>query len=233
MPGTQRLNTINIRRGELETRRRELEERLIPLRLRLLDLTEQLELASNRVTEDRHRLQHARDAADDRGNTSAINRNLKQSNLALAIREEADKIKQHYDNNTTDSEACRRSDTRVEKLHTRLEKRRCQAYKALEEQAQRAEIAYSASRAAETLINSELASVTSTLRQLETALSVIADEEARLNRGRGIKRKRHPTHKRGKKGKKGGSWSLKYKRSINCKRPRGFSQKQYCKYGKK
>jgi hypothetical protein len=32
-------------------------------------------------------------------------------------------------------------------------------------------------------------------------------------------------------------WSLKYKRSINCKRPKGFSQKQYCKrkmgFGKK
>jgi hypothetical protein len=28
-------------------------------------------------------------------------------------------------------------------------------------------------------------------------------------------------------------WSLKYKRSINCKRPRGFSQKQHCKYGRK
>tara|TARA_B100001063_G_C16624352_1_gene482372 strand:+ start:321 stop:833 length:513 start_codon:yes stop_codon:yes gene_type:complete len=24
-------------------------------------------------------------------------------------------------------------------------------------------------------------------------------------------------------------WSLKYKRSINCKKPKGFSQKQYCK----
>jgi hypothetical protein len=30
--------------------------------------------------------------------------------------------------------------------------------------------------------------------------------------------------------KKGGKWSLKYKRSINCRRPKGFSQKQYCKY---
>lgn len=28
-------------------------------------------------------------------------------------------------------------------------------------------------------------------------------------------------------------WSLKYKKSINCKRPRGFSQRQYCKYGRK
>ncbi len=24
-------------------------------------------------------------------------------------------------------------------------------------------------------------------------------------------------------------WSLKYKRSINCNRPKGFSQKQYCR----
>ena len=29
------------------------------------------------------------------------------------------------------------------------------------------------------------------------------------------------------------TWSLKYKRSINCNKPKGFSQKQYCKYGRK
>ena len=28
-------------------------------------------------------------------------------------------------------------------------------------------------------------------------------------------------------------WSIKYKKSINCKRPHGFSQRQYCKYGRK
>jgi hypothetical protein len=28
-------------------------------------------------------------------------------------------------------------------------------------------------------------------------------------------------------------WSMKYKKSINCSRPKGFSQKQYCKYGRK
>ena len=27
-------------------------------------------------------------------------------------------------------------------------------------------------------------------------------------------------------------WSIKYKKSINCNRPKGFSQKQHCKYGK-
>ena len=31
----------------------------------------------------------------------------------------------------------------------------------------------------------------------------------------------------------GGKWSDKYKKSINCKNPKGFSQKQHCKYGKK
>jgi hypothetical protein len=39
-------------------------------------------------------------------------------------------------------------------------------------------------------------------------------------------------------GVKGGSkrrrrWSDKYKKSINCKRPKGFSQRQHCKYGRK
>ncbi len=31
----------------------------------------------------------------------------------------------------------------------------------------------------------------------------------------------------------GGKWSLKYKRSINCRKPKGFSQRQYCKYSRK
>ena len=30
----------------------------------------------------------------------------------------------------------------------------------------------------------------------------------------------------------GGKWSMKYKKSINCQRPKGFSQKQHCKYGR-
>jgi hypothetical protein len=30
----------------------------------------------------------------------------------------------------------------------------------------------------------------------------------------------------------GGKWSMKYKKSINCRKPKGFSQKQHCKYGR-
>ena len=33
--------------------------------------------------------------------------------------------------------------------------------------------------------------------------------------------------------KKIGRWSIKYKKSINCNRPKGFSQKQYCKFGRR
>jgi hypothetical protein len=36
-----------------------------------------------------------------------------------------------------------------------------------------------------------------------------------------------------RKNKRGRKWSAKYKRSINCRKPKGFSQKQYCKYGRK
>jgi len=28
-------------------------------------------------------------------------------------------------------------------------------------------------------------------------------------------------------------WSMKYKKSINCSKPKGFSQRQHCKYGRK
>ncbi len=31
---------------------------------------------------------------------------------------------------------------------------------------------------------------------------------------------------------KGRKWSSKYKKSINCKSPKGFSQRQYCKYSR-
>ena len=36
-------------------------------------------------------------------------------------------------------------------------------------------------------------------------------------------------NKKTRKMRGGRKWSLKYKRSINCKNPKGFSQKQYCR----
>lgn len=36
-----------------------------------------------------------------------------------------------------------------------------------------------------------------------------------------------------RKTKTGGKWTMKYKKSIKCRSPRGFSQRQYCKYGRR
>ena len=49
---------------------------------------------------------------------------------------------------------------------------------------------------------------------------------------KGMKKYKKGT-RRVKKIKIGGGWSEKYKKSINCKNPKGFSQRQYCKYGRK
>ena len=53
---------------------------------------------------------------------------------------------------------------------------------------------------------------------------------SRRTRGRRGRRRHHS--RRQYKGKGGRKWSNKYKKSINCNRPRGFSQRQYCKYGR-
>ncbi len=49
----------------------------------------------------------------------------------------------------------------------------------------------------------------------------------------GKRTRRSRMTRRKSENKRGGKWSLKYKRSINCKNPRGFSQKQHCNYGRK
>lgn len=53
-----------------------------------------------------------------------------------------------------------------------------------------------------------------------------------------IKTKKHHNVRHNTRGKnitkhRGGKWSRKYKKSINCNKPKGFSQRQYCKYGRK
>jgi thiol-disulfide isomerase/thioredoxin len=64
--------------------------------------------------------------------------------------------------------------------------------------------------------------------------------ESKMNQKGGRKTSKNKSkHTRNRKSKskthkqKGGKWSAKYKKSINCNRPKGFSQKQHCKYGRK
>ena len=65
--------------------------------------------------------------------------------------------------------------------------------------------------------------VMSIYRRYETPF----DSVARSNMGGSESRTRTRTRRHKHK------WSIKYKRSIDCKHPKGFSQRQHCKYGRK
>jgi hypothetical protein len=70
-------------------------------------------------------------------------------------------------------------------------------------------------------------------RSTESFVKWINSKLKKQHGGSSAKSKKY-TRKASKKLKKrGGKWSLKYKRSINCKHPKGFSQRQHCKYGRK
>ena len=65
-------------------------------------------------------------------------------------------------------------------------------------------------------------------RTIDSFTEWIQEKTKGMNGGKRIKTNNKKTKKI-----KGGKWSLKYKRSINCRRPKGFSQRQHCKYGRK
>jgi len=69
----------------------------------------------------------------------------------------------------------------------------------------------------------------------------IAREQTEYSNSRGKSKTRSRTRTRNKtssrsrnrtktKSHHGGKWTRKYKQSINCNKPKGFSQRQYCKY---
>ena len=207
MAGTQRNspNSINIRLGELYRQRIALEERLRPLRAQLIALINEEELARNRETEDWRRLQLASNLAFDP--LPKINQDLRQSSLSHAYREEVRKVQQHYENNTTTSDAFERDSARRTKLQIRMYKRRNQALAALVEEKEKAQRAYDASKETLTLTTAARTDLESEIRELDTALRNVVDEEYRLNTGRGRKRKLHATQKKilKHKPKKGGS----------------------------
>jgi len=87
-------------------------------------------------------------------------------------------------------------------------------------------------------LNDDIQILTQQKDQLQNELDTMTREYRVLtiNQNIGQGKKQRISKKKGKRGKKGknggGPWTAKYKKSINCRRPRGFSQKQYCKYGK-
>jgi hypothetical protein len=89
-------------------------------------------------------------------------------------------------------------------------------------------------------------SVDSFIKWIESKINIIISTEEtsspeavykRIVKTEKHRKTRHSHKKNGRKqsGRKqsGGKWTRKYKASINCSMPKGFSQKQYCKYGRK
>jgi hypothetical protein len=121
---------------------------------------------------------------------------LRQSSLSHAYREEVRKVQQHYENNTTTSDAFERDSARRTKLQIRMSKRRNQALAALVEEKEKAQRAYDYSRDTLTLTTAARTDLESEIRELDIALRDVVDEEYRLNTGRGRKRKLHSTQKK-------------------------------------
>lgn len=68
-------------------------------------------------------------------------------------------------------------------------------------------------------------------RRQDAAAERIRSQQRRRRQDRNSQTRNRSPQPGGKKTKR--KWSKKYKKSINCKRPKGFSQKQHCKYGRK
>ena len=213
----------DIRARELATRIYELRERLRVLRPQRQELFEKETLAAAK----------AREYYDKLLSESAVpllsvsNATTLQSNLGVAFRKEVDKIRTHYRNNTTTSIAFKRTAKRRAKLWNRIEWQRKRANATIIRMKEEAERNYLKVLAEYQAITAEFDVVEQTNKEIKDALALLVREADALNGvGRG-KRRKHNTRK------KGGAWTLKYKRSINCKQPRGFSQKQYCNSKKK
>ena len=67
-------------------------------------------------------------------------------------------------------------------------------------------------------------------RTIDSFVDWIATKMNSNSFGGALKNKRRKTLKNGKKVKKGGKWSKKYKKSINCRKPKGFSHKNGISY---
>jgi hypothetical protein len=90
----------------------------------------------------------------------------------------------------------------------------------------------------ETAVNYEDSPVTNRDRKIDSFVEWIklTTGEKNITKSERPKNNKRHTYSAGKTRRRrqtGGKWSQKYKKSINCRRPKGFSQRQHCKYGRK
>ena len=240
----QNLPSVLARRSQaLETRRTNLGNTIIELEADLrqqrgaLDaITIEVDRALRRRDDERDRYERLREERDNLRYTLLTNFN--QSNLGMEyseLKRQWFEYYAHYEDEDTD----------INNLNPRFDRARFDHISALFDELMETGLA-------PIIAEKELARETyrlasehhySLYQQQQSIMRIVSELERRLtralisdralNQARGkkqlISRKRG---KRSKRDKRGGAWTAKYKKSINCRRPRGFSQKQYCKYGK-
>ena len=155
-----------------------------------------------------------------------ITANLQESHLGIAFKKQGTKINSNYATNAP-SDVRKRTAKRYSKLWNRLNWRRKQANAEFSRMKESSKKEYEQALAEYHRITSLVNVVNDTIKESEDSLVLLRREANALN---GVGSGKRVVYRR--RQKKGGKWSLKYKRSINCKNPRGFSQKQYCAHRK-
>jgi chromosome segregation ATPase len=226
---------IRSRRGTISERITELTQAM-PLLIRMLEtLTADIELASeNKERIDRHLIDLVNQESEI---IETIKTEVEQGPHGQQYRELNERYERYraLGNSTIDS--LRMLQRMIEVYRKLMEEQTDQAYinnrtTEINTQIGKAEAEYGKAHAKFYSLDQQKSRLMTLIANNESELAELHRQSNELNveLGRGLSRKKG-TKKGTKKGaKKGGKWSLKYKRSINCKQPKGFSQKQYCKY---
>jgi chromosome segregation ATPase len=201
------------------------------LRSELAAVSDNFNIAHSRVITARERVYHLRERLITE--TEQVTQQLMQTNLGDNYARARDNYEEYRVNNPTDHAGINRRYDESIRCYNIIIANRQQLIAPLIDETNNARDSYNQSATSYDNILIRRRNLIQEINDLQVRLDDLVDQAQQLNQARGIKRKQLTRHKKGKRSKKGGSWSLKYKRSINCKRPRGFSQKQYCKYGKK
>ena len=221
----------------LETRRTDLANRINELKTDLKEhskaldtLTIEVNLALSRRDDERERYEAVKEERDRLRYT--IIENFNQSDLGMEYKELRKRYYDyvHNEDQDTDINYFNNLKQRLDYVSSIFEELMETGLASIIAQKETTKGIYKAASEHHNELYQQQQQLKGVVRDLEQQLEEVIKRDRELNQAHGKRQRK--SKKRGKKNKKGGAWSLKYKKSINCNSPRGFSQKQYCKYGK-
>lgn len=226
----RRTLALETRRTDLANRINELKTDLKEHRKALDTLTIEVDLALSRRDDERERYEAVKQERDKLRYT--IIENFNQSDLGMEYKELRKRYYDyvHNEDDDTDINYFNNLKPRLDYVSSIYEELMETGLASIIAQKELAKGTYKAASEHHYALYQQQQQLKGVVRDLEQQLERAIKRDRELNQAHGKKQRK--SKKRGKKNKKGGAWSLKYKRSINCNSPRGFSQKQYCKYGK-